>query len=187
MNISSIQSYNPKSKVNSKQNKSTSFKGFSTVEQNEMLLKTSIDYRFILLTVNSRFKGNPDAQIARGDFTDSEQDGMRELFDFCRQKLVKTPLSPEGIYKKELLAGAYRRYIIESGPVSKVDGAASLLKYTGKPYDSNNCTALTIRCPDLELKNNFYTIIFDEKGFPDILAHLDQDGKIIHAFIPNKH
>lgn len=184
MKIFSIQSYNSKSKVNPKQNKNVSFAGTVEIPQ-EVLSKILNNYRVIQFAVLKRFNHKPELKITTDNLTDYEQEYFQMIFKECREELKKAEGSSKGTkVTKTCSENMITGHIIESGSASAVEGGKELLAKTSTP-DLGNCISYTIFSKTMELNDDFCRIIFDENGSPKILAYLNKDGIIKHAFIPN--
>lgn len=185
MKILSIQSYNPQSKINSKQNKNVSFSGVLT-EADTLSTKIGTSYRFIKMALQTRAAYNPQRVLSTGKLSDYEVEKFRELYDFTSSIIKHFTPNERGTRIKKLFSEDNRSYRIESGPVGQIEGGASLAEYLPDASDIKNCTSCKILCKDLELNDNFYRVVFDESGFPRIVTYTTEDGNIKYAFAPKK-
>lgn len=187
MKILNIQSYYHTSKLNSQQNqKSENNVSFmaTAVQIDNLAAKIGNDYRFIQMAVQKRFAHNPDRKTITGPLDAYEIQIFQKLYSDFQEILKSAVVTERKTSIKKVFAGTDRSYRLESGPVFKIDGGASILRHLANPSEVKNCTSYTIICKDIELKNNFYRIVFDEKGIPRILTYIDKDGEEVRTFIP---
>lgn len=188
MKILSMQNYNFTPKVdpqlNTKNKNNVTFTGV-TSEMDKLASKIGNDYQFIRLSVLKRFMGKSDLTTTC-ELSDFERENFQEFYSHTQEMLKSAVPSANGTLVKKINAGMYREYILESGPVSNVEGARLLLKHVNDSSAIKNCISYTIFSRDTEISDNYYRIIFDKNGFPNIVAYLNKRGGIIHAVIPEK-
>lgn len=180
MKILSIQGYNPKSKVNSKNksitNQNVSFTGLpSTLSSASDILH--LHFELMKATLESRFINRKD--ISRTlPLTKPEEDILEKIYQEISSQGIP---NKNGTFIKEINPQGLISGKIESGPVYEIESAARL---AGKIRGNiNDCTLYTISDRSVEGFNNIYSVLFDEHGAPKILVKLDEKNNLLKTFI----